>query len=87
MISKYKNISIIYGGSGAECAESIHKKLIQDHISFYYPIRSLIMKKEILSSANIMETVQNIISNLSACVIILTFDDIDNTRVRQNVLI
>lgn len=87
MISKYKNISIIYGGSGAECAESIHKKLIQDHISFYYPIRSLIMKKEILSSANIMETVQNIISNSSACVIILTFDDIDNTRVRQNVLI
>lgn len=87
MISKYKNISIIYGGSGAECAEAIHKKLIQDHISFYYPIQSLIMKKEILSSANIMETVQNIISNSSACVIILTFDDVDNTRVRQNVLI
>ena len=87
MISKYKKISIIYGGSGAECAEAIHKKLIQDHISFYYPIQSLIMKKEILSSANIMETVQNIISNSSACVIILTFDDVDNTRVRQNVLI
>ena len=87
MISKYKNISIIYGGSGAECAEAIHQNLIQNHVSFYYPIKSLIMKKEILSSANIMETVQNIISNSSACVIILTFDDIDNTRVRQNVLI
>lgn len=45
------------------------------------------MKKEILSSANIMEAGQDIISDSSACLIILTFDDIDNTRVRQNVLI
>lgn len=87
MINKYKNISIIYGGSGAECAEAINKNLAQKHISCHYPIRPLIMKKEILSSANIMETVQDIISGSSACVIILTFDDIDNTRVRQNVLI
>lgn len=87
MITPYKNVSIIYGGSGLECALAIHSELERLHEQEHYPIKSFILAKQILSSANIVETVKGLISQSSACVIILTFDDVDESRLRQNVLI
>ena len=87
MINKYKKISIIYGGSGRECAKLFDGRLTELHQKEYYPIKSCILAKAILNSATIIDTVRNIISSSSACIVILTFDDVDHTRVRQNVLI
>ncbi len=87
MIKKYKDISIIYGASGRDCAKMIHEELCRRHTDEFYPIKSHILANEILNSSTILETVKNIISSSSACIVILTFDDVDNTRVRQNVLV
>ncbi len=87
MINKYKNISIIYGASGKECALKMDAELKRLHLDEFYPIRSYILANEILSSTSILDTVKNIIASSSACIVILTFDDMDGTRVRQNVLV
>ena len=42
---------------------------------------------QILNSENIVSTIKAIISESDVCIILLTFDDIRNTRVRQNILI
>lgn len=87
MINKYKNISIIYGASGKECALKMDAELKRLHLNEFYPIRSYILANEILSSSSILDTVKDIIASSSACIVILTFDDMDGTRVRQNVLV
>ncbi len=87
MINKYKNISIIYGASGKECALRMDKELRRLHLDEFYPIRPYILANEILSSSSILDTVKDIIASSSACIVILTFDDVDGTRVRQNVLV
>jgi hypothetical protein len=87
MINKYKNISIIYGASGKECALKIDAELKRLHLDEFFPIRSYILANEILSSTSILDTVKSIIASSSACIVILTFDDMDGTRVRQNVLV
>lgn len=87
MISKYKKISIIYGGSGLKCAQCINDKLNELHSKDLYPIKCSIVANQILDGRNIFNSVKNAISKSDLCIIILTFDDIDNTRIRQNVLI
>lgn len=87
MINKYKNISIIYGASGKECALKMDAELKRLHLDDFFPIRSYILANEILSSGSILDTVKNIIASSSACIVILTFDDMNGTRVRQNVLV
>lgn len=87
MIDLYKKISIIYGGSGAECARKIDERIKAMHENEFYALRSSIVAKQILGGANIFKLVQQAISSSAICIIILTFDDIDNTRVRQNVLV
>lgn len=87
MINKYKNISIIYGASGKECALRMENELRRLHLDEFYPIRPYILANEILSSSSILDTVKSIIASSSACIVILTFDDVDGTRVRQNVLV
>ena len=87
MIHKYKKISIIYGASGRECAIKIDEQLRKMHLDELYPIQSCVLAKEIMSSASILSVVKETIAASSACVIILTFDDVNNTRVRQNVLV
>lgn len=87
MINKYKKISIIYGGSGVDCARRINERLIELHEKRLYPLKSNIVANEILDGTNIFQTVRKAISASSLCIIILTFDDVDGTRIRQNVLV
>ncbi len=87
MVTKYQNISIIYGASGKDCAKRIHDELCRRHTGDFYPIKSHILANEILNSSTILETVKGIISSSAACIVILTFDDVEHTRVRQNVLV
>lgn len=87
MISKYKKISIIYGGSGVNCARKIDEYLTKLHDEEFYPLESAVIAKQIMGGANIFKTVKNAISSSTLCIIILTFDDLQNTRIRQNVLV
>lgn len=87
MISKYKKISIIYGGSGVECARKIHTDFENLHNEEYFPLESVVIANQILGGANIFQTVKNAIASSALCIIILTFDDVENTRIRQNVLV
>lgn len=87
MISKYKKISIIYGGSGVDCARKIDERLKKLHNDEFYPLESAIIAKQIMGGANIFKTVKNAISSSALCIIILTFDDLQSTRIRQNVLV
>jgi len=87
MIKTYSIIAIIYGGSGRECAQAVEKAIKDMHKEGKYPIVPYILAKEVLNSFSIINKVKELIERASASVIILTFDDVDNTRVRQNVLI
>ena len=87
MISKYRKISIIYGTRGKKCALAIESLFNSKHTCDIYPIKSYLLAKEILNSENIVSTIKAIISESDVCIILLTFDDIRNTRVRQNILI
>ncbi len=87
MIDKYKCISIIYGASGRACAIRMHEELQRLHVDEFYPVKPYILADEILNASSILDTVKDIISRSTAAIVILTFDDMDNTRVRQNVLV
>ncbi|MBO7342205.1 MAG: nucleotide-binding protein [Clostridia bacterium] len=87
MINKYKNISIIYGASGKACALKMDSELRRLHLDEFYPIKSFILANEILSSSSILDTIKQIIASSCACIVILTFDDVEGSRVRQNVLV
>ena len=87
MINKYKKVSIIYGRGGRECALRIQENLSELHDKKGMPVESHLLADELLSSADIVSRVRDIISSSAMCIILLTFDDVDGTRVRQNVLI
>ena len=87
MISKYKKVSIIYGRGGRDCALQIHHRLQALHEQDGMPVEAFLLAEELLSSADIIDRVRDILSASSICVILLTFDDADGSRVRQNVLI
>ena len=87
MIKEYYEVTILWGKSGRTCAKRMAEELNYLHEQEYLPIRPYIFEKEAMDSGSIMQSVINKIDNSTACIIILTFDDIDNTRVRQNILI
>ena len=87
MVQKYKNVAIVYGGSGRKYAEAIKKAIIQRHSDEMIPFQAKILDKVILDSKSIMDYVVQMLSEASVYVIILTFDDVNNTRVRQNILL
>lgn len=87
MIERYKKISIIYGGSGREVATKLNEKINALHIEEFKPIVSAIVAKRVLSSASIFSQIKDAISSSDISIIILTFDDAGQTRVRQNVLV
>lgn len=87
MINRYQKISIIYGTGGRECALCIHRLLKDLHEQEGMPVESHLLAEELLSSADIVNRVRDIISSSSRCIILLTFDDQDGKRVRQNVLV
>lgn len=87
MITKYKKVSIIYGRGGRECALQVHRNLCSLHEAEGMPVESRLLAEELLSSADILSRVREIISSSSICIILLTFDDAGESRVRQNVLV
>ena len=87
MIQKYSEVAIIYGGSGNSLAGKLSELISQKHNVEMFPIQPHILQKDILGGRSIMQYVIEMIHKSSVCVIILTFDDADGTRVRQNVLI
>lgn len=91
MISRYKTISIIYGGSGGKYA-----KLLNDTINEYkqenrYLLTSRIVMESILTG-DILEEVSQLFKNTEICIAILTSDDCclkadkNMLRLRQNVV-
>ena len=87
MISNYKKISIIYGHGGHNCAVALKKRLLELHTEKGFPIDPHIIADEVMDGKEIFTRVRDIISSSSLCIILLTFDDIAKTRVRQNVLV
>lgn len=87
MISKYKKISIIYGRSGRDIAVKINNRLNALHNDNFYPISSCIVAKKVMSGSSIFQQIKDTIAQSDICIIILTYDDVEGTRVRQNVLI
>ena len=87
MIGRYKKISIIYGGSGRNVATKLNERINALHSENFYPSVSAIVAKRVLSSASIFSQIKDAISSSDISIIILTFDDVGQTRVRQNVLV
>ncbi|MCR5324256.1 MAG: nucleotide-binding protein [Lachnospiraceae bacterium] len=87
MIQKYSEVAIIYGGSGSSLARKLSELIEEKHNTEMFPIQPHILQKEILGGKSIMQYVIDMIGRSSVCVIILTFDDADGSRVRQNVLL
>ncbi len=87
MIKNYFEVTILWGRSGRPCAKRMAEELNRLHEDNYLPVRPYIFEKEALDSSSIMSSVIDKIHNSTACIIILTFDDVEETRVRQNILI
>ena len=87
MIDKYKTVSIIYGTRGKECACKIADLISKDHSDNIYPVKAELLAEKYLNCENIITTIKDFIESSDFCVILLTYDDINNTRVRQNILI
>ncbi|MCR4792852.1 MAG: nucleotide-binding protein [Lachnospiraceae bacterium] len=87
MIRKYSKIAIIYGGTGKKLAHGLGEQISKMHKDNQFPMQPMLLEKSILNSDSIMSHVIGMVHESSLCVIIFTFDDADQTRVRQNVLI
>jgi hypothetical protein len=87
VLSRYYEFTILWGRSGRDCARKLADEIKRRHEEEYMPVKAFIFEKEALDSSSIMDDVIHKISKSSACIIILTFDDVDGTRVRQNILI
>ncbi len=49
MISKYKNVAVIYGGKGRNYAEALHKSILKISDEERYPICSKLIMETILT--------------------------------------
>lgn len=87
MISRYKKISIIYGRSGRDVAVKITNRLNSLHNENFYPVSAAIVAKKVMSGTSIFQQIKDAIAHSDICIIILTYDDVNGTRVRQNILI
>ena len=91
MIEKYKNISIIYGGSGGEYARTLNKMINEYEKENRYPISSRIVMEQILTE-DILTQVVALFKETEICVAFLTAEDccVDGDkkklRLRQNVV-
>ena len=90
MISKYKTVSIIYGGSGRRYAELLNESIVRVSDEQRYPICSKLIMETILTK-ELLSDVIALFKESEFCVAFLTADDIvaaDNKkfRLRQNVV-
>lgn len=100
MLTSYKKISIIYGGSGKEYADCIKQELDNLHQNSFYPIRVDLLSTDWVGH-DILSSVIDTIRNSDLIYIIFTLDDVGASRrsyldvgekalvgrLRQNVLI
>lgn len=100
MLTSYKKISIIYGGSGRKYASAIRERLQLLHKNEFYPIKVDDLNTDWVGH-NILDTVINTIKDSDLIYIIFTLDDVGASksaynqnkekslvgRLRQNVLI
>ena len=87
MLEQYRYISIIYGNTGRDCALYLSESIEKMHLAEGFPVKTHLLADEILNSGTILDTIKELILSSKACIVILTFDDVNNTRVRQNVLV
>lgn len=87
MLEQYKYISIIYGNTGRSCANYLSESIEDMHLKEGFPVKTHLLADEILNSGTILDMIKELILSSMACIVILTFDDVEKSRVRQNVLI
>ncbi len=91
MIRRYKDVSIIYGGSGRTYADALHQKITDLSDRERYPIKSTIINDRILTG-DLFKEVVLLFKESEFCVAFLTKDDCVKTdkgefyRLRQNVV-
>lgn len=90
MISKYKNVAVIYGGKGRNYAEALHKSILKISDEERYPICSKLIMETILTS-ELLSDVMELFRQSEFCVGFLTADDVvlsenQTYRLRQNVV-
>ena len=91
MIRRYKDVSIIYGGTGRKYADALHKKVSELSEEERYPIKSTIINDRILTG-DLFGSVVSLFKDSEFCVAFLTKDDCvksdkgDLYRLRQNVV-
>lgn len=92
MISKYKVVSIIYGGEGKTYADKLYKTIEEVSKKKRYPVKAKCVMEKILTD-ELLGQVVNLFKDSEFCVIFLTQDDIvmcegeEKRRVRQNVVL
>lgn len=90
MISKYKNVAVIYGGKGRNYTEAFHKSILKISDEKRYPICSKLIMETILTS-ELLSDVMELFRQSEFCVGFLTADDVvlsenQTYRLRQNVV-
>ncbi len=91
MIKRYKMVSIVYGGSGAQYAKHLNELIRSRAEANRYPLNSLIVMDNIMTG-DLLQNVVELFQDSEICVAILTADDCcinegtQVNRLRQNVV-
>lgn len=91
MIRKYKEVAIVYGGSGKKYAAALHDRITQIAEKDRYPLSATIIMQQILTR-ELLSDVIGLFKDSEFCVAFLTADDCFTTdfggvrRLRQNVV-
>lgn len=91
MIRRYKDVSIIYGGSGRRYAEALSEKLTKISTEERYPLQATIINERILTW-ELLSDVMRLFKESEFCVTFLTKEDrclvehVEKQRLRQNVV-
>lgn len=91
MIQRYKDVSIIYGGSGRAYAEALNERLVRIAAEERYPIQATIINERILTRELLADVIR-LFKESEFCVAFLTQDDScrvgenGKKRLRQNVV-
>lgn len=91
MITKYKTISIIYGGTGKQYAAELNERITRLSETERYPISSKLIMESILTQ-ELLTGVMDLFRESEFCVAFLTADDCcaaengERKRLRQNIV-
>lgn len=91
MIQKYKDVSIIYGGSGRRYAEALSDRLAKISAQERYPLQATVINERILTR-ELLTDVMQLFRKSELCVAFLTREDCclvdraEKKRLRQNVV-